>query len=210
MSGDRAPGRLVAILGPSGAGKDTLIDAACRRRPDLVRAQRVITRHADAGGEDFVSVSDTEFARREAAGDFLFDWQAHGLRYGIPATVMADVEQGKTVLFNGSRAALPAFRAVAPDLGILLVTARAEILSHRLAQRGREDREDIARRLTRASYDIQAGVTVWPVDNSGSVAQGTARFLAALDEISAQVGPALSSSRDIARVAHARKPERKT
>ncbi len=196
MNGYVSPGRLVAVLGPSGAGKDTLIDAACRMRPDLGRAQRVITRRADAGGEDFISVSDVEFAQKEAAGEFIFSWKAHGLRYGIPTAVMDDVRRGQIKLFNGSRAALPALRATAPDLGIILVTASADILGQRLVQRGREDSDDIASRLVRAGYDIPAGICHSTVDNSGNVEDGTKRFLAALDDILATDETAVSSSRD--------------
>lgn len=202
-----SPGRLVAVLGPSGAGKDTLIDDVCRMRPDLGRAQRVITRRAGAGGEDFISVSDLEFAQKEAAGEFVFSWHAHGLRYGIPTAAMDEVRCGQTMLFNGSRAALPSLRVTAPDLGIILVTASADILAQRLAQRGREDQDDIARRLARANYDIPAGISFSPVDNSGSVEDGTKRFLAALDDILATDETALSSSRDNPRLPQAFSPE---
>ncbi|MCA1777207.1 MAG: phosphonate metabolism protein/1,5-bisphosphokinase (PRPP-forming) PhnN, partial [Loktanella sp.] len=144
MSG---PGRLFAVVGPSGAGKDTLIAAACRARPALVRARRVITRPAAAGGEDFEGVSAAEFARRRAAGDFAIDWRAHGLCYAIPAVIDADLAAGRDVAFNGSRAALAQAVARYPALRVLLVTAPAGVLARRLAARGREDAGRIAARL---------------------------------------------------------------
>ncbi|MBC7181481.1 MAG: phosphonate metabolism protein/1,5-bisphosphokinase (PRPP-forming) PhnN, partial [Roseovarius sp.] len=61
MSG---PGRAFAVVGPSGAGKDTLIDAARAARPDLQVIRRVITRPEALGGEDFEGVSEVEFDRR--------------------------------------------------------------------------------------------------------------------------------------------------
>ena len=54
--------RLVAIVGPSGAGKDTLIRGALAARPDLHLARRVITRPADTDSEDFDSVTEADFA----------------------------------------------------------------------------------------------------------------------------------------------------
>ena len=72
-------GRLFALVGPSGAGKDTLLAAASAARPDLVIVQRVITRPESAGGEPFEGVTPAEFARRNAAGLFALHWQAHGL-----------------------------------------------------------------------------------------------------------------------------------
>ena len=67
-------GRLFAVVGPSGAGKDTLMAAARAARPGLVLVRRVITRPESAGGEDFEGVGETEFALRLAAGDFALHW----------------------------------------------------------------------------------------------------------------------------------------
>jgi phosphonate metabolism protein PhnN/1,5-bisphosphokinase (PRPP-forming) len=171
-------GRLVAVVGPSGAGKDTLIDAARVRLPGLHVVRRVITRPEAAGGEAFEGVTSAEFRRRKAAGAFAIDWRAHGLFYGIPTTIEAPLAAGRTVLFNGSRAALPAARARFPALEVVAVTAPDAVLAHRLAGRGRETAEEIAARLSRAAYALPAGARV--VVNDGSVNEGLARFLAAL------------------------------
>lgn len=176
-------GALVAVVGPSGAGKDTLIAALCATRGDLVLARRAITRPAGAGGEDHEALSAAAFADRVAAGAFLVHWQAHGLCYGIPRTVLDDVAARRTVLFNGSRAALPAARAAFPALQIVMVTAPAPVLAHRLAARGRESAEDIAARLDRGALTIPDGAAV--VVNDGTVAQGVARLAAALSPAAA-------------------------
>ncbi len=65
------PGRIFAIVGPSGAGKDTLIEAARRARPDLHIVRRVVTRPAEAGGEPYEGVTEEEFLRRRQAGGFV-------------------------------------------------------------------------------------------------------------------------------------------
>ena len=80
-------GRLIAVVGPSGAGKDTLMAAIGRARPDLHIVRRVVTRPSEAGGEPFEGVTEAEFRQRQTRGDFLFAWAAHGLSYGIPASV---------------------------------------------------------------------------------------------------------------------------
>ncbi len=77
-------GRLFIVVGPSGAGKDTLIAGAKVLRPDLHWARRVITRAEVAGGEPFEGVSLEEFNTRRDAGEFALHWQAHGLSYGVP------------------------------------------------------------------------------------------------------------------------------
>ncbi len=174
-------GRLVAVVGPSGAGKDALIDAALSQRPDLLRVRRVITRPADAGGEDHEAVDEAEFAQRLARDEFAFHWQAHGLSYAIPHAALAPREAGRTVIFNGSRAALAAAQAHDPALAVVLITARDEILAQRLAARGRESPGEIAARLSRGRFPAPPGAHI--VRNDADLATGVARFLAALDAI---------------------------
>ena len=178
-------GRLYAVVGPSGAGKDTLIDAARSARPDLVIARRVITRPTSAGGEDFEGVTDAEFQRRKAGGAFALDWKAHGLCYGIPAETLVLRDIGQDVIFNGSRAALDRAVQVCPDLTVIRVSAPSAVLMERLLARGRETRDEIAARISRASYDIPKGLAVIDVVNDGPLDQGVARFLAALQPASA-------------------------
>lgn len=172
-------GRLIAVVGPSGAGKDTLIAAARAARPDILFARRQITRPGDAGGEAFDPVGAATFATRLAAGDYAFHWQAHGLEYGVPVAVRAALAQGRTVVFNGSRAALVPARAAHPELEVVLVTAPPEILAERLARRGRETAAEIARRLDRAGRAMPAADAV--IDNGGALAPAVSAFLAFLD-----------------------------
>ena len=167
---------IFAVVGPSGAGKDTLIAGALRCRPGLRLARRVITRPTESGGEDFEGVTPAEFAARKVRGEFALDWQAHGLSYGIPY----DQLQGGDVIFNGSRAALPAAQALFPDLRVILVTASAPVLAARLATRGRESEADIRERLERASFDLPPGTRATVVMNDGTVEDGVAGLLAAL------------------------------
>jgi len=173
-------GRIFAVVGPSGAGKDTLIETACRARPDLHVVRRVITRPEAAGGEPYEGVSPEEFMRRKSEGGFVLDWDAHGLRYGIPKTVERAMAEGRDVIFNGSRAMLGAAWLAFPGLTVIHVTATVPVLAQRLAARGRESSDEIARRLTRERYEIPYGVGVRVVENNGSLDQAVTAFLAAL------------------------------
>lgn len=174
--------RLVAVAGPSGAGKDTLMAMACAVRSDIRAARRVITRPADAGGEDFESVTEAEFARRLDRGDFALHWRAHGLGYGIPGDQLTGPG---TVLFNVSRAVLEQAAALLPSLSVLVVTAPAPILAARLADRGREDARDRAQRLERARFCLPEAIPFREVVNDGTVDQGLVRFLDALQPVRA-------------------------
>jgi ribose 1,5-bisphosphokinase len=171
-----------AIVGPSGAGKDTLIRGALTARPDLHLVRRVITRPTDAGGEDFEGVTPNEFERREAHGDFALTWHAHGLSYGLPK---AEVIHPGEVIFNGSRAALPEAARVFPGLRVILVTAPDIVLAARLAARGRETTDDIRARLSRAAFQMPEGIAFQTVVNDSTPKIGTARLLAALQPVRA-------------------------
>lgn len=163
-------GLLVAVVGPSGAGKDTLIDAVRRHfaGTETVRiVRRVITRPAEAGGEDHWPATEEEFERLRQTGAFACYWRAHGLSYGIPAEAREQVEAGLLVIANGSRSALPHFRAAFPRLKVLNITARPEVLAERLAARGRESRDEILRRLDRSSLEVEGDFDVVTIDNSG-------------------------------------------
>lgn len=168
---------LIAIVGPSGAGKDSLIAGALAARPDLRLVRRVITRPESAGGEDFEGVTEQTFALRKAAGEFALNWEAHGLCYGIPK---AALEGSGTRLFNGSRGALALAKQRFPDLRVVLVTAPDAVLAARLAVRGRETEADILARLNRAAFALPEGIEVGVVVNDGTLETGIARFLAVL------------------------------
>ena len=173
---------IFAIVGPSGAGKDTLIRGVLKARPELRLVRRVITRPTEAGGEDFEGVTHEDFAHRQTSGDFAMTWDAHGLSYGIPT---AEVDGPGDVIFNGSRAALPVAARVFPGLAVILVTAPPIVLAARLAARGRESAQDIRARLTRAAFEMPEGIAFQTVVNDQSPEIGIRRLLALLQPVRA-------------------------
>lgn len=179
MAADVSAGALVVVVGPSGAGKDSVIGFALKAlagRSDIHRVRRVITRAEDAGGEDHEAVSPAEFKERNFAGAFAVSWHAHGLDYGIPAEALGRLGNGEILIANGSRAALSRFRKVFGRLTVVNITATPEVLASRLAARGREGREEILSRLQRRVPDIVDGLDVVTIDNSGPLEEAGARF----------------------------------
>lgn len=145
------PGRLIYLMGPSGAGKDSLIDAA--RQPlsalGCEVARRVITRSAESVGEEALEVTAREFEQCEEQGDFALSWKANGLGYGIPVVIDSWLAQGRHVLVNGSRGYLPKARQRYPDLIPIVLTVDGEVLRRRLLRRARESLPEIEKRLQR-------------------------------------------------------------
>lgn len=175
------PGAIVVVVGPSGAGKDSVIGFVARHfegRDDIDFVRRVITRPSDAGGEDHESVSAEDFDTRFAAEEFAVAWQAHGLKYGIPRQALDHVRAGRILIANGSRAALGQFRQVFPRVAVVNITASPQVLASRLVARGRESEQDILNRLQRQVPDIFEEPDVTTIDNSGPLNVAGLRFVA--------------------------------
>jgi len=178
------PGRMVLVVGPSGAGKDTLMAALKDRvsgRGDVTFARRAITRRADAGTEDHDTLSREDFDRRCAEGDVALAWEAHGLGYVLPRSCDAAIRSGGTVIANGSRKVLKSAADKYENAVVLLITAPVEILAERLAARGRESRDDILRRLQRADLEPDDVPNLIRIENTGSIDEAVAAMLVALE-----------------------------
>lgn len=176
-------GKLVLVVGPSGAGKDTLLAMARERFEGDTRIRfpkRLVTRAADGVSEDHIPIDRSTFTQKLAAGDYALAWEAHGHGYIIPAEVTRMVTGGAIVVCNVSRGILPEAVAKFPDCVVVLVTADADIRARRLAARGRESLTDISSRLTREGAPIPEGIPSIKVDNSGHLAESAERFCAAL------------------------------
>jgi ribose 1,5-bisphosphokinase len=177
---------LVLVVGPSGAGKDTLLGvarAALVGDPRFRFVRRVITRPAEADGEDHEPVSEEAFGMRS----FALQWQAHRLRYGIPVDITDDLSLGKVVVANVSRGVI-AQAADRYPTSVIEVTASPDILAQRLAARGRETADDVSRRLSR-TVAIPSGVRVYTIMNDGSVVEAADRFIGALIRAAESVPP---------------------
>ncbi len=176
-SGDRpatiGPGRLILVVGPSGAGKDTLLGlarAACADDSSIVFPvfpRRVVTREASTF-EDNEQVSLEAFRQARSQGDFAVDWDAHGHCYALPRAIDDDIRAGRTVVANVSRTVIDAMRRAYADVVVVSITAPPQILSQRLAKRARSSDGQIADRLSRAVDSVAAAPDV-TITNVGDV-----------------------------------------
>jgi ribose 1,5-bisphosphokinase len=176
-------GTLILVVGPSGVGKDSILAGAAGRLRDEARvifARRLITRPTEAGGEDHITVSTAEFARRREAGELMLHWNAHGLDYALPGELAAALKAGRSVVGNVSRGVVPEARQRLAPTVVIAITASPETLAARLAGRGRESADDIGSRLRRSGAPVDADVTI---DNDGPLDAAIERFVAVLRRI---------------------------
>jgi len=173
ISGDRlaaiGPGRLILVVGPSGAGKDTLLGlakAACAGDDNVVFPRRAVTREASPFEEN-EQLSLDAFRQARSQGDFAVHWEAHGHCYALSRALDDDIRAGRTVVANVSRAVVEAIRRAYADVVVISITAPPEILSQRLAARARSSDGRLADRLGRVVGDA-ASVPDVTITNVGS------------------------------------------
>jgi ribose 1,5-bisphosphokinase len=192
----RAPfgcrGRLVLVVGPSGSGKDAVIGWARERAGGDIRfARRTITRAVQPGGEPHHAVDALEFDAMLARGAFALHWRANGTRYGVGREIDGWLEEGRTVVVNGSREDLPRAAALYPQIEVVHVCASEEVLRARLAARAREDGEAIEARLARRPA---VSGPVLQIENNSALPAAGARLLRFL-ESGGETGEAANGER---------------
>lgn len=180
----RKAGRLIYIIGASGAGKDSVINEARRRlgwNSRLAFATRYITRPADYGGEAHIPLHPRDFVERAETGSFALHWESHGFLYGIGRDIELQMLAGFDVAVNGSREYLPAAASRYPTLVPVLVEVSPDVLRRRLLERGRESEQEVEARLARTR--AQGGVAhpaMITIRNDGALQNTVDDFLAAL------------------------------
>ncbi|NJL07972.1 MAG: phosphonate metabolism protein/1,5-bisphosphokinase (PRPP-forming) PhnN [Methylacidiphilales bacterium] len=133
--GGLGPGIFVGVMGPSGAGKDTVINLArssLAGRADVVFVRRVVTRPSDES-EDHLSTTPEAFVRSAALGAFALSWHAHGHDYGLPVEIDGDIRAGRVVVANISRDVAMLARVRYQDARLVHVTAPPDVLAARRA-----------------------------------------------------------------------------
>jgi len=163
------PGRLVLVVGPSGAGKDTLLGlakAACADNSNVVFPRRVITRAASASEEN-EEVSLGTFQEALARGDYAMHWEAHGHCYALPRAIDDDIRAGRTVVANVSRTVIGAMRRAYADVLVVSITAPPDVLAERIAMRARNSDGRLESRLHRMIEDASTAPDATIV-NTGS------------------------------------------
>jgi ribose 1,5-bisphosphokinase len=156
------PGRLILVVGPSGAGKDTLLGLAkstCSEDRNIVFPRRVVTRDASASEDNEILAPDA-FREALTRGEFALHWEAHNHLYGLRHAIDDDIRAGRTVVINVSRTVIDAARRAYADVTVVSITAPPDVLAERIAMRARGSDGLSAQRLGRTVEAAAPDITI--------------------------------------------------
>ncbi|MGI8608816.1 MAG: guanylate kinase [Candidatus Dormibacteria bacterium] len=152
-------GLLLVVSGPSGVGKDTVLQRVFELDPTLSYSVSYTTRQPRPGevdGRDYSFVDDLEFDRMIAAGDLL-EWEpVHTHRSGTGRSrVQSALDAGRDVVLNiDVKGGLEIRRLVADPLLIFLAPPSLDELDRRRLARGTEDAAELAKRASDAQIEM--------------------------------------------------------
>jgi ribose 1,5-bisphosphokinase len=174
-------GYLFYLIGPSGAGKDALLAHARQQiggHLPVLFAHRYITRPSQAGGENYIALTQAEFDQRQQRGLFALSWQSHHYSYGLGIEIEGWMRAGLHVVVNGSREYLPVASRRFAQMRVILLEVSPEVIRQRLEERGRETADEIDARI---AHNQQLPAVSHPhlhvLDNNTPLADTGARFI---------------------------------
>ncbi|MDX6668199.1 MAG: guanylate kinase [Solirubrobacteraceae bacterium] len=149
------------ITGPSGVGKGTLIRGLMQRLPQLELSVSATTRAPRPGerdGFDYHFLSDAEFDRRVAAGEFVEHAEYSGHRYGtLRSELDSRTQAGRPVVLEIEVQGARQVREAMPEaVQVFIAPPSLDALRERLVGRGTDTPEDVEARLRTAQEELQA------------------------------------------------------
>lgn len=151
--------RVFIISGPSGVGKDSVIERLQERIPDAQYVVTATTRERRANeidGIHYLFISTDEFLRRIAANDFLENALVYGNHYGVPRSpVVAGLRNGQDVIIKVDvQGAATLRQRISNTVSIFLAPESMTELLRRLQSRKTEDRAKLVKRFSTACEEV--------------------------------------------------------
>lgn len=153
-------GLLILFSGPSGVGKDTVLDVVLNKNKDLQKSISLTTRDIrenETDGKDYYFISPEDFEKMIAQGEVLEYAQYGSNLYGTPkGPIDKWLSEGKTVVLKIEVQGAENIKKLYPDsVGIFLLPPSMEVLESRLRSRGTEDEADVKKRLEIAQDEMR-------------------------------------------------------
>eukprot|EP01006_Ploeotia_vitrea_P011502 TRINITY_DN30633_c0_g1_i1.p1 TRINITY_DN30633_c0_g1~~TRINITY_DN30633_c0_g1_i1.p1 ORF type:complete len:211 (+),score=15.96 TRINITY_DN30633_c0_g1_i1:41-673(+) len=185
------PKAIYLTVGPSGAGKDTLLKGALKKIGDdsVVFCKRHITRDADKCEELENPVTKEDFERNRGNNMYMTHWDRHDTLYGIP---YSEIQPNKTLILNVSRGVIEEVNQKYTPHGtivrVLRITASDHVLRERLVKRSEQTErkmapEEIEKRIKDGSIAIDTTAPIIQVLNDHAKEEGIAWVAAILSGV---------------------------
>ncbi|MBE7086026.1 MAG: guanylate kinase [Clostridiales bacterium] len=149
---------LMAISGPAGVGKGTIVKTIIQRREDVVESVSCTTRAPRIGevdGTHYFFLSKEEFLKRIEENDFLEYDEHFGNYYGTPRSFVEKTLESKSIILEIDVVGALNVKKVFPELVLVMIAPPSvEELKRRLIGRGSEDEESLKIRLARLQYEL--------------------------------------------------------
>ena len=149
---------LMAVSGPAGVGKGTIVKTIIERREDVVESVSCTTRlprEGEIDGKHYFFLTKEEFLRRIKENDFLEYDEHFGNYYGTPRSFVEKTLQAKSVILEIDVVGALNVKKVFPECVLVMIAPPTiEELKRRLIERGSEDEESLKERLARLEFEL--------------------------------------------------------
>jgi guanylate kinase len=154
--------KVFAISGPSGVGKGSVIQELLKQHPDYALSISYTTRQkraAEIEGKDYFFISNADFDKKIAKGEFIEWAQVHGNRYGTTLAQLEILKKGQKVVIVelDVQGAMNLKNRLSDSVSIFIEPPDFETLSKRLSGRKTETKEEMDLRLSNAANELELG-----------------------------------------------------
>jgi ribose 1,5-bisphosphokinase len=168
------------IVGPSGSGKQALIDAVLAARPDIGRAPLIVSAQNSNNTCVVGSVSPDRFLHYKRRDMFALQWDSDGFRYGLTHDAAKKLRDGESLILSSDSSIIDDAKALYPNVQVIYITARMDVLRRRLASMAFGTDTEIDMHLAQSARMRPRKQDFVTVDTSDSIAAGAKALMDAI------------------------------